>query len=615
MTGRYDDNFIDRVREAVDIAQVIGDYVTLKRRGMGSFIGLCPFHSEKTPSFNVSSDRGMFKCFGCGRGGNVFTFLMEMEGLSFLEALRSLAERVGMEMPDSFSSADAQKNRTERDQLFNAMERAVRWFHSRLTGESTSASTSSTPRLGVLSPEAQKAREYLNRRGIDERIIRLYRLGWAETGWDELCSAATRSGISGAVLERAGLAYRKHDSSGYVDRFRARVIFPILNLSGKAVAFGARRIDGITPDSDDAKYVNSSETLIYRKGQHLYGLYTSRDAIRRAGFAYLVEGYTDLLALVQAGVTNGVASLGTSLTHEQARLVGRFARRAHVVYDSDSAGITAAARACDILLQNGLEPRVILLPEGSDPDSLLREQGVEKLVEALNRHRSMIEFRLEVSGFSHQMGQSERIETVRGILESIRGVTDPLRREVLVEELAGLTGLGRTTLDKALSTMKASMPMLETADSMKLSLTAEQTVERDLIEALVAHPEIAPDTVQRLRPEHFTAPLLREVFLHLEKSFLQNEIFDAGQLLDKLEAPALRAFVADSALRGSETTTQQTQLTVEGCLKRLKLREILQKKREVELEISTAANSGKPFTESMKRLVELQKEINQLSKS
>ena len=352
MANLYDNSFTDRVRDTVNIVEVISDYVNVKQVSGGDFLGLCPFHNEKTPSFRIHPEQGFYKCFGCGRGGNVFTFIMEMEGLSFPEALKTLAEKAGLELPEQVTDPNYQKQRNEREKLFHAMQRAANWFHSRLTGGISKANPTT---FKPISENGQKALKYLLDRGIDSNIITRYQIGWAESEWDGLVKAAQKSGVQGQLLVQAGLGHQKRDGQGFVDKFRARIMFPILNLAGKPVAFGGRRVDGITQDSENAKYINSPETTVYHKSEHLYGLYNSREFIRQQDAVYVVEGYTDLLALVQAEVNNVVASLGTAFTPTQARLIRRFTKNVFIVYDSDVAGIEAAVRAANILVQSGLE--------------------------------------------------------------------------------------------------------------------------------------------------------------------------------------------------------------------------------------------------------------------
>jgi len=618
MSNRFNDDFKDRVLEATNIGEVISDYVTMKRVSGGDLLGLCPFHKEKTPSFRVHSDQGFYKCFGCGRGGNVFTFLMEIEGLSFPESLKTLAERAGIEPPQQAFSPDAQRARTERDKIFSAMQHAMKWFHSRLPPPTPTQNTGGEKvSTTSTSPESKKALQYLLDRNIDLETIRRYQIGWAESGWDTLVKHAGRTGIDGQTLYQSSLAYRRKDGSGFVDMFRARIMFPILNLSGKPVAFGARRVEGITPESDEAKYINSNETAVYRKGEHLYGLYTSREFIRREKFAYLVEGYTDLLALIHAGLWNVVASLGTALTQFQAQLIGRFARRVHVVYDSDEAGVNAAVRAVDILTLAGLEARLVELPEGNDPDTLLQNEGKDRLRKVLGKDVTFVEFRLNTAGFNKSLSQSERIETTRGLLETIQAITDPLRRDLLIQELSNKTGISHEALDQARVKIKSRLKDQESAkERISLSILPETVAERDLIHALLGHPNLANEYLDSLTPNQFTQPQLREIFHHIEKSYLQSEELDVSSLPEQFNDPSVRAFIADAVFAGEKTSHERASEEILKSLKKIQKRDLLKKKKEIEIQIIEESRYKQTRRDYLRKLqaenVELNKKIHAL---
>lgn len=602
MSSRIDNDIIERVRSSLDISDVIGDYISLKRRGAGDYWGLCPFHGEKTSSFHVRADRGMFHCFGCGRGGNVFTFLMEVEGISFFEALKTLADRAGIELPGSAFSRESEKSRTERDLILNANSIASKRFHDRLIGKQ---------RL----PEAVKVHEYVQNRGFTDEIVRRYRIGWADSGWDGLVKWAQQKGIPGHILVQSGLASRRKDGSGFVDRFRARLMFPILNLSGKPIAFGGRRIEGITPDDDTAKYVNSPETAVYRKAEHLYGLYNSRDDIRKAGFVYLVEGYTDLLALVQAGVVNCVASLGTALTIAQSRLLKRFINRVIIIYDSDSAGVAAAIRAADILIGAELETRLVQLPSGDDPDSLLRSGGKERLLKTIKNDVSFIQFRLDTSGFSRSMGHAERIECARSILETIKGINDPLRYNILLEELADRTAIGRETLERSLAQMKKRPTVEETATTERTTfkVPSDCIAEHNLIHVLLGHPEIAEKYLMQLSPDLFLYPPLRAIYQAFEKAELREETLDITSLPERFDDPDVRAFIAEAVLNGQQETGESAKAEFIACLNLIKRRDLKRQKRQIELQINEAKKTGQSTRDLMGELVELGRKLKSLN--
>jgi DNA primase len=347
----FSDSFVEEVRRAADIVRVIQDHVALKKMG-GSWKGLCPFHQEKTPSFNVRAEPAVFHCFGCGVGGDVFKFVMLHERVSFPEAAESLARRFGVPVPER--SEGPGPDRKEREEMLALMEAAAQHFSRTLW---TAGGT--------------RAREYLLGRGFEKETLERIRAGAARESWDDLLGTL-RGKFPPAAMVSAGLVLERQDRSGHYDRFRGRAIFPILNESGKVVAFGARSLDGSEP-----KYLNSPETPVYQKGRTLYGLSWAKEAIRREGRVVLMEGYLDVARALEAGIEEAVATCGTALTPGHARLLHRFAERVDVNFDQDEAGQRAARKSFDLLLDEGVRACVVELPPGEDPDSYIRAAGAE----------------------------------------------------------------------------------------------------------------------------------------------------------------------------------------------------------------------------------------------
>jgi DNA primase len=345
----FPDGFVDEVRRTADVVQVVSDHVALKKMGV-SWKGLCPFHQEKTPSFNVRPEIGRFHCFGCGADGDAFRFVMLHDRLSFPEAVEALARRFGVPVPESRS--DAGPDRKEREEILALMEEAARHFTATLW---TAAGT--------------RAREYLLGRGFKKETLESIRAGAARDAWDDLLGAL-RGRFTPAVLLTAGLVLERQDHSGYYDRFRNRAVFPILNESGRVVAFGARSLDGSEP-----KYLNSPETPVYQKSRVLYGLSWGKEAIRKEGRVVLMEGYLDVARALEAGVQEAVATCGTALTPGHARLIRRFSDRVILNFDQDDAGQKAARKSLEVLLDEGLRAHVVELPAGHDPDSYLKAEG------------------------------------------------------------------------------------------------------------------------------------------------------------------------------------------------------------------------------------------------
>jgi DNA primase len=362
----------EEVRARIDIVDLISEYVTLKKAGQ-NYKGLCPFHAEKTPSFNVRRDLGFWKCFGCGESGDVFDFLMRRENLTFPEALERLADRAGVRL---VRPPEAMRRAGQRQTLYEANRRASEHFQRNLRE----------------LPEAEHARRYLAGRGFDEPVQKAFGIGFARESWDDLLRTLTRAGLNAATLAAAGLLVPREGGTGYYDRFRNRITFPIFDTSGRTLGFGGRAL----ADSEAAKYINSPETPVFRKGSLVYGLNWAREAVAKVGFVVVCEGYTDVVALRCVGVENVVATLGTSLTGDHVALLSRYAAEVVLAYDADSAGMQAALRNADAFEGAAAAVKVAVLPPGLDPDDLARERGAAGFDEVLQQRRSLVEYQLEL---------------------------------------------------------------------------------------------------------------------------------------------------------------------------------------------------------------------------
>ncbi len=404
---------VAEVKAAVDIVDVAARYVNLKPAGGARFKALCPFHREKTPSFHVMRDRQIFHCFGCGKGGDVLTFVQEMEGVEFREALEQLAERAGIKL--EIRGGDPARH-DSRQALFKATTFAATYYHDQFTGAG-----------------GQAAREYVEGRALRPETIKKFGLGYAPEGWQHLVDAARRDGIGENILESAGLA--KRGQSGIYDRFRHRVMFPIRDVAGKVVAFGGR-----TLGDDDAKYLNSAESPIYKKSRVLYGLFESREALRQTQEAILVEGYFDLMRCFDAGIENVVATCGTALTEEQARTIRRYAANVLVVYDGDAAGIRAALRSVGILCAAGLTVRAMVLPDGLDPDDFIRRDGADAFRQGASEAPGFVPFYVRMN--EDRSGTIEGRTAIAGeLFDVIRGLDEPLRQDEYLKLVAAELGL------------------------------------------------------------------------------------------------------------------------------------------------------------------------------
>lgn len=411
---------VEEIRAASDIVEVVGEYVQLKQRG-SNFVGLCPFHKEKTPSFNVNPGLGIFKCFGCGAGGNGFQFLMRIENMEFPEAAKVLAERAGIVIPEN---QDQQRQSSEVESIYQALRFAARFFYDQLTG----------------AEGGKPALEYLEKRGFSPQIIKKFGLGYAPGGWDALLRAAQKEHIDSTYLEKAGLVISKKDGDGYYDRYRNRVIFPIFSHLNKVIGFGGRIL---VEEEKQPKYINSPETRVYHKGRVLYGLHQAKQAIRKREEVLLVEGYTDVLSLYQAGVEHVVATSGTALTPDQIKLLKRYAKRVLVLYDGDSAGAAAALRGIDLLLAQGVTVYGLELPKGEDPDSYVRSHGGDAFEKYLAEKRlDFIAFMHGLAKKSGQLGTPEgQGRLTKSIVSSIARMPDATMHEPFIRRASHVLGV------------------------------------------------------------------------------------------------------------------------------------------------------------------------------
>ena len=451
-TGMYfSDDIIAAVRAASDIVDVVSDYVRLKKRG-SNFFGLCPFHEEKTPSFSVNPELQIYKCFGCGAGGDVFRFVREVEGMSFPESVRTLAEKAGIELPEE--GATSRERADAMEAVYGTLRFAARFFYGQLTQ----------------ADSGQKALEYMQHRGYSNAMIREFGVGYAPDGWDRLLKEAEAKHISAETLEQAGLVIPQKSGEGYYDRYRDRVMFPIFSHMGKVLGFGGRVLDDAAGDQENPqpKYINSPETLVYDKRRVLYGLRQARQVIREQEEAVLVEGYTDVMSLHQAGVRNTVASCGTSLTREQVQLLHRYAQRIVLVFDADGAGEKAARRAIDLVLAEGMSVYVVEPPAGEDPDSIAQREGAS-LHDYLIKHR--VDFVRWLHDADHRAGRFDtpegRAAGIRAVLQAIACIPDVLTREAWLPRASEMFSVPEGRLYDVLEGMATSRQREESRRSAR----------------------------------------------------------------------------------------------------------------------------------------------------
>ncbi len=557
---------IDEIRNATDIVELIGSVISLKKRGK-NYVGLCPFHQEKTPSFNVSPDRQMYHCFGCGVGGNVFTFMMQHEKVSFVEVVRVLAERAGISLP-TYQSEQAEQTASENEQLFNIMRLAGLFFFHNLT----------------TTPEGEFALNYFHQRGFTDETIRKFGLGYSLQSWNGLIEYMQQQGFADNQLEKVGLIRRREDLSCY-DYFRGRAMFPIFSPTGRVIAFGARKL---YDDDKLSKYVNSPETPIYNKSRVLYGLYNAREAVRREENAILVEGYADLISVFQAGILNVVASSGTALTPEQIQLIGRYTRNITLVYDADSAGAQAMMRGVDLVIENGLDVRVAELPEGDDPDTFVRKNGAEIFRQLIKNSISFIEFKARTFDRRGKLATPEgQAEATRSIVQTIAKIPDELRRNFFIKDVAERYGLYESVLYRELEKhlqSGRSRSVNETRSSIQsrdqdpteglrvpvvdvpisdVTPRKEREIsvaERDLVKLMLEEPRTMIEFIlSHVSVDEFEHPHTRAVAQLLLDKYRAGEIIDPHMLLEsELDVP-LKNLITDVVISKYEISPGWTE--------------------------------------------------------
>jgi DNA primase len=423
---------IDEIKARVDILDIIGDFVNLKKSG-SSYRGHSPFNQERTPSFYVVPSKGFFKDFSSGKAGDAITFLMESEGMSYVEALKYLAGRYGVEIEEEKLSDEEMEVQSERDSLYIVMKYASGYFQDKLWKDEEGQAIGLT---------------YFTERGFSEDTIRTFDLGYSLDEWDGLLKTANKAGHRQELLEKAGLVVKKEGRQGdkVYDRFRGRVMFPIHNISGRVIAFGARLLRS-HPDVEQPKYLNSPETPIYHKSDVLYGIYQAKNHIRQEDNCCLVEGYTDVISLFQGGIKNAVASSGTSLTKEQIGLIARYTKNVTVLFDGDPAGLKASFRGIDMILEGGLNVKAVVLPEGEDPDSYVKKLGGPAFRDFLQEHQQdFISFKTAIFREETEKDPIRRAEVIREIVQSISKIPDPIQRQVYVKETSVKLDMDETTL-------------------------------------------------------------------------------------------------------------------------------------------------------------------------
>lgn len=583
--ARVPEETIERIRNTADIYDVVAQYVDLKKRGR-NFFGLCPFHSEKTPSFSVAPDKQIYHCFGCGAGGNVFSFIVEHEKISFIEAVQQLGQKYGIDV--DYQSGPSSKIFSS---LYELHDLAVKLYHNILFSE-----------------KGKSALDYLYNRGLNDDTIKTYQIGFAPDSWDTLSNTIKESSYKDAIYEKTGL-FIKTDR-GWRDRFRSRIMFPIYHQSGKAIAFGGR----IFNSDDPAKYLNSPETPLYRKSEVFYGLHKTRDSIRKFSTAILVEGYTDFLQLVQLGIPNVVALSGTSLGKNHANQIRKFASKVYLAYDGDDAGVNATLRAGYVLFQAGVEPLVIPMPDDKDPDDWVREAGVNAFQEAMGSSMSLLLFHLQKKDVKN-LSATDRSSAVKEILKEISLINDGIIRDDLLKSLSQELQLDEVEVFRLFNSQTRIKKIQDNPEQSSTKdqpfTNTTQKAQLEIIRAIAFNfDEVYPSMKNIIDFEIFDEPILQKIGLLLIEDKKSN---DLPAIIDQFENMEDKKLVSEILF--DELSSDDPQLIIKECFSTIKKKLIKDQIKQARIQIREFESSGKDTKEIIIQVTKLQKTLQELTEN
>jgi DNA primase len=578
------DEVVLEVKERADIVSVVSRYLTLTKRGK-NYIALCPFHAEKTPSFTVSQEKELFHCFGCGKGGDVFGFVMEMESIDFPEALKMLANQTGVKLPERRAGRTGKSPYAD---LYDLNKMAMEFYHKFLTEDN----------------RGKDALSYLEGRGIKRDTIESFAIGFAPEEWDVLSNYACNKGVKEDLLIRNSLAAR--GKSGIYDYFRQRILFPIRDNRGRLAGFAGREFGGISP-----KYLNSPDTPIFTKRKILYGYHAARSQIRSSGEVIIVEGYTDLITLFQEGIRNVVAPMGTALTDEQASFLARNARTATLVYDCDEAGLKATFRAGDLFLKYGMGVNVAQLPEGEDPDSFVLRKGIKAFDQAVRKAQDVFDLKVRIlkeKGFLESV-DGRRVSTEH-LLKTLAVTRDDVIKDIYLGKAAEALGLDRKTLERKLEETRSRPTKIrkrrtgsEETEFQKL----EGMVERYIVQLMLMGEEFISRVHECLSGDDFSDPLMRKAFSELSGLYKTSGSLTSDKVMNEIPED-LKSLISELYLTTDEVTDPDKIL--QDCLRKIEAGKVKRQMQEIEEQLNGTEDDDEDlavkYYDLKKRLVTLQ---------
>ena len=592
------DEKVREIREACSIVAVISDYLTLTKSGT-NYKGLCPFHNEKTPSFFVNETKKFFHCFGCGVSGDVFTFIIKRENVSFVEAVKIIARRCGISLPDTLLTPHQKKELSEREELFRITAQAAAFYHHTLLNDDRAAN----------------ARYYLEQRGISADTIKTFYLGYAPETWDTLTVFFRARGVSLDAVQRTGLIIRKGNDQ-YYDRFRRRIIFPVFNVAQHVIGFGGRIIGNGEP-----KYLNSPESPIYTKRESLYGLPNAVASIQQQDRAIVVEGYFDLLSLYQAGVTNAVAALGTALTEQQIRTLRRYSRNIVMVFDSDAAGQKAMARSLEPLMKHDVFSCLVVLPQGEDPDSFIRKYGGEAFQEKIESAFPLFDFVMEKTITQYDLSTPRgKVFACDAIKPLFRIISDPMERDLYLQKVAQRIGVTVQQLrrrEKVGITAQKPEDQPATRSRRSTALDIDKDAEAIIIKLMLQYSDVVRTIKTSALLDDFANPCLKKIGTAILMAHQQQKQHtDISIILSMLPEPELQDTLSRLALQDDIVGLQPKKI-LRDCIRTIQLRKNKAERRRVTLLLRQAeAERNESIASMLQRqyamLLEQEKKISQL---
>ncbi len=567
MKGYIPEDRIEEVRNRVNIVDLVSEYITLKKAGR-NYIGSCPFHKEKTPSFTVNAEKQIYHCFGCGEGGNAFSFLMKINNMTFPEAVRHLAGKLGVVLPSREFTPEEKSRQDQREGLLRVNHVAAAYYVRTLR-----------------SPAGAKGRAYLEKRGIKPEIIETFRLGYAPEGWRNLRDHLQREKAALKQAEQAGLLVARKDGDFY-DRFRGRLMFPIEDINGNVVAFGGRIIGEGEP-----KYLNSPESGVYTKGRNLYGLVRAKNAIRKDEPLIIVEGYFDLLALWNCGITNVAATLGTALTREHVDLIKRYTGAVAVTFDSDAGGKAALERSLSLFLERGVRARAVVLPDGKDPDEFVTKHGREAFLDEIGRARAFVDYYIdEIIG--HGRNIDERRGALKGAIPFIAGIADPAERDQFMRRVSERLGVDEELVRREVS---RHQPAARAQADIPAPRRAEHTIDRvelALIQMIIETPSRIDDVARENLLDFFLSDTLKGLGETLLASRRSGRTPRLAELIDRIENRAIRDALLESTVATASPEGAVGDRLFDDTVRRVKERWYKERQRDLRVRLLRAQEAG-----------------------